>query len=92
MKKLQMFSIYDSKGERFDTPFFSLSDLNAKRHFHMMTEQNNSMINTFTNDFDLYNIGEFDVITSEITSKKPHLLYTGKQLQLDLDKHYKNGG
>jgi len=61
MEKIKLYAIYDLKAERFDTPFFAMSDLFAERRFHIMIQENKSMFKLFKNDFVLKKIGEFEL-------------------------------
>jgi hypothetical protein len=81
MQELGIYSIFDEKGERFDTPFCALSDLNAERHFQMMIQKNGSLVSTFKNDFSLHKVGSFDVISGEITRLEEHII-DGKSIQV----------
>lgn len=67
MRKIKLYSIYDLKAQRYDTPFFCKDDINAKRHFIMMADQNGSMVNTFLKEFELRLLCEFDVLLGVIT-------------------------
>lgn len=60
-KVIQMYSIFDKKSDRFDTPFFTFDEIGAKRHFIMMCRKKGTMISTFKNEFQLVHIGSFDV-------------------------------
>lgn len=66
MRKIQMYSVFDKKSDRWDTPFFAFDNIAAKRHFIMMIRKEGSMINQFSTDFDLYHLGSFDVENAEV--------------------------
>lgn len=57
---LQMYSIYDSKAEVYNTPFFSKTHGEAERSFKTLTNDPKSQVNQYPEDFDLYHIGEYD--------------------------------
>jgi len=60
---LGMYSFFDIKGDRYDTPFFCANDLFAKRHYTIVTSEKGSMLNTFKNDFQLHRLGYFNLIS-----------------------------
>lgn len=85
-ENLSMYSIFDGKAERWDTPFFAENDLFAQRHFYIISCKNGSMLNTFLGEFELYRLGTFNIITSEYT-KSHKLIKTGKELKLAIESN-----
>ena len=79
MRVLEMYAIYDKKGERFDTPFFTLDEVNAKRKFKIDFMRSGTLINTFPEDFELVRIASFNVEKGELIKMKQSIL-EGKQL------------
>ena len=55
-----MFSIHDSKGEIFNPPFFKSTHGEAERDFQTASQDDQSMISKYPEDFDLYYLGEYD--------------------------------
>jgi hypothetical protein len=74
---LGMFSFYDKKSKRYDTPFFCQSITFAKRHYVMVTEKE-SMIGRFKEDFDLVMLGTFDTITTKYTHNPDTIIFGQK--------------
>jgi hypothetical protein len=73
MRQIQMYSVFDKKSDRWDTPFFAYDDIAAKRHFIMMVRKEGSMINNFASEFDLYHVCSYDVETGEVENVHPRL-------------------
>lgn len=58
-----IFSIFDSKAEVFDRPFFSQTIETAKREFSMaINDPKGGNFHKFTEDFALFYFGEFDAM------------------------------
>lgn len=57
---LKMYSIRDSKGELFNTPFFNKSHGEAERNFRTLVNDGKSTVNKYPEDFDLYYLGDYD--------------------------------
>lgn len=68
--ELKVYAIYDKKGKRFDTPFFAISDVMAKRRFLLMQDEEKSPLAKWPEDFQLYELAGFDVETGKIDAKK----------------------
>ena len=62
-----MYAFYDTKSERYDTPFFCQNDLFAQRHYKMVTDRTDTMLNTFQTDFDLVRLGFVNVLDGSYT-------------------------
>ena len=71
---LNIYSIYDIKGERFDTPFFAHSDLFAKRRYLLMMEEERSPLAMWQGDFELHLIGRYNVRTNVLIEEKELIL------------------
>lgn len=56
----KMFSVRDSKGEIFHTPFFNKTHGEAERNFRQLVNDQKSMVAQYPEDFDLYYLGEYD--------------------------------
>lgn len=80
MQKINMYSIFDKKSNRYDTPFFTFDEIGAKRHFIMITRDKKSMVSQFKDSFDLYHLGVFDIVTGEFKYEK-ELILEGKEIQ-----------
>lgn len=66
--KQKIYSIRDSKGEVFNTPFFQKTHGEAERSFKQLTLDDKSMVNKYPEDFDLYYLGEYDDHTGSISA------------------------
>jgi len=66
--RLKAFTIRDSKGEVFNTPFFQKTHGEAERSFMELTRDPKSMVSKYPDDFDLYYIGEYDDQTGVVKS------------------------
>lgn len=65
---LRMFTIRDSKAEVFNTPFFQKTHGEAERSFTELVNDEKSMPGKYSDDYDLYYLGEFDDQTGKISS------------------------
>lgn len=75
--QMGMYSFYDTKSEEYDTPFFCQSDMFAARHYRMVTDKKDTLLNTFKKDFNLVRLGYFNTITGEYTAQT-EILIEGK--------------
>lgn len=57
---LYMFSIYDSKSDTFQTPFFAQSNGTGVRMFHKLANDSDTIVGQYPSDFTLFEIGQFD--------------------------------
>ena len=64
-----MYSFYDKKAKRFDTPFYCAYDLFAGRHYKMLTYKEDTMLNTFKFDYDVHRLGFFDLESGTFLEK-----------------------
>ena len=65
--KFKIFSIYDSKAETFNTPLFLVQEGQAIRIFDDMVNDDQTDIAKHTEDYTLFNLGEFDSETGLVT-------------------------
>lgn len=74
--ELKLFSIRDSKGEVYNTPFFQKSHGEAERSFRELIKDEKSMVSKYPDDFDLYYLGTYDDQTGVIkpTDTPQHLV------------------
>jgi len=66
--QLKIFTIRDSKGEVYNTPFFQKSHGEAERSFRELVNDEKSMVSKYPDDFDLYFVGEYNDQTGTISS------------------------
>ena len=76
--KLKIFSIFDAKAEAFNTPFFFNMTGQATRAFQDLVADPQSAISKHPEDYTLFEIGEFDTDTANVTPlPTPHSLGLG---------------
>lgn len=63
---LKIFSIRDSKGEIYNTPWFKKTHGEAERDFREAAKDDKSYLSKYPEDYDLYYIGEYDDQTGTI--------------------------
>lgn len=76
--KMKVFSIRDSKGEMYNTPFYKLNDRDATFDFKRLVNDKQSLPGQYPKDYDLYALGTFDD-------------QTGKFICLDQPQHIAEG-
>lgn len=69
MEKLEMFGIYDRKAKRYDTPFFTLNEIHAKRRFIMMLRNNETVFANFYEDFSLVRLGLMNIVSGRLEAR-----------------------
>lgn len=77
MRYLNCYAYYDMKAQRYDTPFFAISDIHAERHFITAIKNGNSMLADFKNDMQLYRLAEFDVVDGSLKINEYNVLICG---------------
>ena len=70
--KLGIYSIYDSKANAFQQPFYFVNDEIATRAAQSTIEDQNSAIAKYPEDFTLISLGTFDPDTGEIEYDQHH--------------------
>lgn len=60
MQKHQIYEIFDSKANCYETPFFSQNHDTAMRDFHRVINNGASKYNAYPEDFALFHAGEWD--------------------------------
>lgn len=66
--RLKAYSVRDSKGEVYHTPFFQKTHGEAERNFTALARDPKSQVSQFPEDYDLYYIGEYDDNTGKFES------------------------
>lgn len=64
---LNSYAFYDTKSNKYDTPFFCQSDTFARRHYAMVVKDTKNIISNFQEDFDLVRLGSFNLGSGEFT-------------------------
>lgn len=68
---LKCFSVYDRKAGTYGQPFALATRGVAMRTFESWVTDPNSFFAKFPDDFELFEVGEFDTISGELRSIKP---------------------
>lgn len=68
---LKVFSVFDSKLQVFNTPFFSRSEADATRSFSDLVRDSRTTVGQHPEDFFLYDIGLYSDETGEIDGSTP---------------------
>jgi len=84
--RIRMYTVEDLKGERFDTPFFTIHELNAKRKFMMDIKKPGTLLNSYPKDFQLIHIADFDYLDGVMKAVKRKIVLEGKSIELDKEK------
>ena len=63
---MKMFSVYDSKAESFDRPFFLRTKGEALRGWIDVVNDPSTQFNKHSADFTLFELGEFDQTTGHV--------------------------
>jgi len=91
MEKLGIYAIYDKKAERYDTPYFAISDLFAKRRYALMADEPKSVLTKWKDDFQLMRLGTVSTITGEIDNVCCEIILEGREI-VDTNQTTLNGG
>lgn len=92
MVPLRLYSIYDSKAEQFSPPQVYHNDMLALRAFERLVNDDETLINSYAEDFSLYyigNLGDTDgryYIESSDESRIPILVGRAVDYVKDLDE------
>ena len=70
---VEIFSIKDVKLDAFSSPFSSQGEVQAKRTFHELVEDDKTRIHRYPSDFALYKLGTMNDSSGEMISKVKYL-------------------
>ena len=73
MHVLQIYTIYDSKAETYNTPFLMLNDAVAVRSFQELLTDPMTTIQKNPEDYTLFHIGEFNGLTGQVKPIEAHI-------------------
>ena len=80
-REMQLFSIYDSVGERYFPPFTAENAKDALRSFGDILRDPQSALSRHVDDYILFRMGKYVVETGRITPlEQPELIETGAAL------------
>jgi len=84
MLNLKLFSVYDRKAGTYGQVFSLQTRGVAMRTFQTWVQDPNSFFAKFPDDFELYEIGEFDVQTGDMISIKPDFVVRASDCKVAL--------
>lgn len=70
---MRLYSIFDAKADFFGNPFTCRNAGEASRAFHQASEDPQTQINKYAEDFVLYELGGFDPSTGKLTPNETPL-------------------
>lgn len=73
-----VYAIFDQKQEIFDSPYMATNDINAKRRFILMIDEENSVLARWHSDYDLYKLAQFSTKTGYFEESVPTKIFEGK--------------
>lgn len=76
-REMQLYTIYDSKGEVFFPPFADENNGSAIRQFGDLLTDPQSKLNKHAGDYKLYRIGRYRVDTGILYPEQPEELVDG---------------
>lgn len=77
MTVMQCYSIYDLKAQCYSLPFFLANDEVAQRVFLEIASDVNTSVSKFTDDYDMFHVGTFNVQTGVFESVDPRVVIAG---------------
>ena len=80
---MHIYSIYDSKGHFYSTPFYSRNDDVATRDFSNVVMNEQNPMSRSKGDYSLYCLGTFDGDSGDyviVADEKPVLVISGSDL------------
>lgn len=75
-----IYAIHDLEANCYHNPLVFVSDVDARRHFHMMCK-NQPSVREFKNDLVMEKVGTFDDITGIPNPCTPEVVITGSKIQ-----------
>lgn len=76
-----MYAVHDTKAGNYSPPFIAPNAMVAARHLAQQTTDESSLICKYPEDYELVQIGRFNLETGEIEASPPTVVATAKQLQ-----------
>lgn len=71
MNKVNAYCVYDRKSKIYNTPYFLINDQVAMRQFQAVVNDKESMLYKYPEDYQMYKIGEFDMLTGKLEGMNP---------------------
>jgi hypothetical protein len=88
MNNLKIFTVLDAKADAYITPFFLPQIEQAVRTFGMSCSDEGHTFGCYPQDFQLYHVGDFDVVTGEFNIISPKMLITGLEARKAFKRDY----
>jgi len=70
MNSANAYTILDTKSKIYNQPHFLINDAVAIRQFQLVTQDKDSIISKYPEDFRLYRVGQFDMLTGKIVPEE----------------------
>lgn len=70
----KVYSVYDNKSMSYKSPFYASARGEAVRTFTVGVNTPNSQLNMFPDDFELWEVAEFDDVTCKFENITPLML------------------
>nr|WAE43564.1 MAG: nonstructural protein [Microviridae sp.] len=83
----EIYSIKDTKVSGFLTPFFVNNETEAVRSIKVAVQDSHLQLCIFSEDYDLFKIGEFDEISGQITTCQPMFIVGCSKLKKEMRKN-----
>lgn len=71
---MKIYSIRDKKLQSFNMPFVAENEVVATRQFGILAKDPAAQLSHYADDFDLYELGEFEPTTGKLTAVEPKFL------------------
>ena len=81
MEILGIYAIRDSKSERYDTPYFAVSDIFTKRRFLLMVDEEGSVLSKWPDEFELHKLAAINILTGQISMIGKEVIISGKEIK-----------
>jgi len=81
MEILGIYAIRDIKSERYDTPYFAISEIFAKRRFLLMVDEEPSVLSKWRNEFELHKLGDVNIITGKVIHVEIQVILSGNEIK-----------
>lgn len=74
---MKLFAVYDKKAAAFGTPYFSVNRATGTRSFERACQDPGLEINQFPEDYQLFELADYDERTGKVTSSGPDFIANG---------------
>jgi len=85
MNSVNAYCVLDVKSRIYNSPHFLINDAVAIRQFQMVILDKESMLSKFPEDYRLYSVGKFDMLTGVFTPEQaPREIAHGLQFKQEI--------